>query len=103
MVDPAIHETLLNFQIVLNLTSRIPQIYSNYRSRATGQLSFTTFFLAFGGAAARVATTFVNVPWEKGKGTLLLQSCIATVLNAIIISQILMYRHAPKPQAKKVD
>ena len=91
MVPADIHRLLLSFQVVLNMSSRIPQIYLNYRHRSTGQLSFVTFFLAFAGGVARVMTTAVNVDWAKGKTFLLGQFSIGVFLNAIIIFQIIFY------------
>lgn len=87
-----IHQTLLSSQIVLNIGSRVPQIRSNFQNKSTGALSFLTFFLAFGGGVARVMTTALNVPWEKGKGIMLTQYTVAATLNLIIILQILFYK-----------
>ena len=68
--------------------------------KSTGQLAFLTYFLAFGGASARVFTVFMNVPWEKGKATMLLQFGLASFLNFIIIAQIFIYGRA-KPEKKQ--
>ena len=40
--------------------SRLPQIYTNFRNKSTGQLAFFTFFLGFAGSAARLATVLVE-------------------------------------------
>lgn len=98
MVDEKIHQSLLGFQILLSISSRVPQIYMNYRDRSTGQLAFLTYFLAFGGGAARLITTTLNVPWEKGKATILAQFGTAVFLNGLILSQIWIYREASKKQ-----
>ncbi|CUG93662.1 Hypothetical protein, putative [Bodo saltans] len=90
-VSTSVHKSLLSFQLVLLLSSRVPQIYMSYRNRSTGQLAFLTFFLAFGGGCARLLTVFLNVPWENGKGTLLVQFGAAVLLNGIILSQIFLY------------
>lgn len=89
----AVHESLLSAQILLNISSRVPQIMLNYRNKSTGQLSFVTCFLAFGGGVARILTTALNVPREKGKYVLLLQYSVAASLNSILIAQILYYRY----------
>ncbi|GET87139.1 hypothetical protein, conserved [Leishmania tarentolae] len=86
-----IHECVLSGQVFLNLLSRVPQIYANYRTRCPGQLSFLTFFLAFGGGVARTLTTSLNVSWDKGKAVLLVQFGVAATLNAVILAQILYY------------
>lgn len=91
-VPRGMHETLLSGQVLLNMSSRVPQIYANYQTRCQGQLSFLTFFLAFGGGLARVMTTALNVSWEKGKGVMLVQFGVAASLNAIILSQMLFYK-----------
>ncbi|KPA77308.1 hypothetical protein ABB37_07197 [Leptomonas pyrrhocoris] len=91
-VPRSVHETLLSGQVLLNMSSRLPQIYANYRTRCQGQLSFLTFFLAFGGGVARLMTTALNVSWEKGKGVMLVQFGVAASLNAIILAQMLYYK-----------
>merc|ERR1711916_385670 len=73
VIPVRVHEALLSVSTLIALSSRLPQIYTNYKRKSTGQLAFLTFFLAFGGSAARVLTVFLNVPWEKGKATMLLQ------------------------------
>jgi mannose-P-dolichol utilization defect 1 len=93
-VPRSVHETLLSGQVLLNMSSRVPQIYANYQNRCQGQLSFLTFFLAFGGGVARVMTTALNVSWEKGKGVMLVQFGVAASLNAIILAQMLYYKLA---------
>lgn len=98
-ISVSIHRMLLSCQILLNIGSRCPQILMNFRNKSTGQLSFLTFFLAFGGGSARVLTTLLNVPWEKGKAILLTQYVVAVSLNVIIICQILFYA----PRKSKVE
>ncbi|KAG5483356.1 hypothetical protein LSCM1_04903 [Leishmania martiniquensis] len=88
-VPRTIHEWALSGQVFLSMASRVPQIYANYRTRCCGQLSFLTFFLAFGGGVVRVMTTALNVSWEKGKAVMLVQYSVAATLNAVIVAQIL--------------
>lgn len=95
-VSIASHRKLLSSQIFLSFCSRVSQIIANYRAHSTGQLSFLTFFFAFGGGCARLLTTAANVPWGKGKGILLCQFSLSGVLNFIIILQILLYRGGKK-------
>ena len=104
MLPLVVHETLLAAQIFISLSSRVPQIYMAYKMKSTGQVAFMTYFLAFGGAGARVFTTAMNVAWDKGKATLLLQFGLAFLLNGIIIAQILVYsRPKPVKADKKAD
>ncbi|KAI5685173.1 PQ loop repeat, partial [Leishmania braziliensis] len=90
-VPRTIHECALNGQVFFNMFSRVPQIYTNYQTRCRGQLSFLTFFLAFGGGVVRIMTTALNVPWEKGKIVMMIQFSVAAALNAIILAQMLYY------------
>ncbi|CCW67872.1 unnamed protein product [Phytomonas sp. Hart1] len=98
-VSRGAHECLLSSLILLNVCSRVPQIFLNFKNKSTGQLSFLTFFLAFGGGVARMMTTMLNVPWEKGKFIILSQFSMAALLNFIVIFQILYY--AQKKRVKR--
>jgi mannose-P-dolichol utilization defect protein 1 len=92
-IPAVLHEALLSVQIVLGMCARVPQIYSNYKRKNTGELAFLTFFLAFGGCGARLLTTLINVPLEKGKLMLMLQFLIAGLLNFIVVAQITFYMY----------
>lgn len=94
LVAIEVHETLLKAQIAFSISSRLPQIYENYRLRSTGDLAFLTYFLAFGGSGARLLTTTIGVPWEKGKATMMAQFSMMTALNGIIVLQFWLYRGA---------
>ncbi|KAK7201650.1 PQ loop repeat [Novymonas esmeraldas] len=100
-VPRPIHTSLMSGQVLLNMSSRIPQIYENHRTRCRGQLSFLTFFIGFGGAVARTLTTALNVSWEQGKAVMLVQMGVAATLNAIILSQMLYYGAVDKAPAEK--
>jgi mannose-P-dolichol utilization defect protein 1 len=66
---------------------RAPQIYSNYRRKSTGALSFTSLFMSFGGGLARIFTTLQEAP-----STLVLSGLvIGVLLNLVLIIQILVY------------
>ena len=95
IVPAVLHQALLSVQIVITICSRVPQMYLNYRNKSTGKLSFTTFFLAFGGAGARVMTTWVKVPWESGKVVMMGQYIVAVALNCCILLQIWGYKKQP--------
>ena len=103
MVPLAVHSMLLNCQSLIGMASRLPQVYLNYKKKSTGQLSFATFFLAFGGGVARLLTTAVNVKAEQGRNTLLTQFGIAVFLNGVVLTQILMYTGLFKKGGKKDD
>lgn len=73
--------------IPLSVISRVPQIWSNFSNKTTGSLSFLTFFLNFGGAAARVFTTIKLVD----DPLVLAGFVLSAVLNGTIVLQILYY------------
>lgn len=43
------------------IASRLPQIWESFKNKSTGQLSFITWFLNFGGSVARIFTTIQEV------------------------------------------
>jgi mannose-P-dolichol utilization defect protein 1 len=92
IVPVHVHEMLLSVTTLISIASRLPQIYTNYKRKSTGQLAFLTFFLAFGGSAARMLTTFINVPADKGKAMILGQYAVATLLNLAVMAQMYLYR-----------
>jgi mannose-P-dolichol utilization defect protein 1 len=49
-------EHITQTNIIFLILSRIPQIYTNFISKSTGNLALATFFFAFGGSTARMAT-----------------------------------------------
>jgi mannose-P-dolichol utilization defect protein 1 len=83
---------LLSFIVIL---SRVPQIYTNFANKSTGQLAFFTFFLSFAGIVARLGTVLV----ETEDKMLLLQTLSSTALNGILVLQFLLYWNS----GKKVD
>ena len=95
LIPQELHEMMLSVTTLISISSRLPQIYTNYKRKSTGQLAFLTFFLAFGGGAARILTTFLNVPWEKGKAMIMLQFVVAASLNFAVIAQMWLYKKKP--------
>lgn len=84
---PEILYILASFPISLNMLARLPQIFLNFKTKATGQLAFLTFFLSFAGNCARVATTLATL---SDKATLA-GHVIAALLNGTIVAQILLF------------
>eukprot|EP00123_Amoebidium_parasiticum_P003442 comp14744_c0_seq1/m.11144 comp14744_c0_seq1/g.11144 ORF comp14744_c0_seq1/g.11144 comp14744_c0_seq1/m.11144 type:complete len:360 (-) comp14744_c0_seq1:700-1779(-) len=86
---------------VCYLSSRMPQIYKNFKRKSTGGLAFTMFLLAVCGNITYSLSIFLTstdtlfllkrMPWIVGSvGTL--------VFDFIIFSQFYMYRHStPHP------
>jgi mannose-P-dolichol utilization defect 1 len=101
MIPVQIHEALMGVQILFVAFSRGPQIVMNQANKKTGALSFTTFFLSFGGAGARAFTTLVSVPMEKGKLAMFANAMVSCSLNAVIVLQIFVY--GPNGKKAKLD
>jgi mannose-P-dolichol utilization defect protein 1 len=86
-----VHDYLLQFLQTLAvpffISSKIPQIVENYRNKSTGQLAVWTVANNLFGMAVRTFTTFMEV-----YDAVVLGGYVAsTVLNAIIMGQILAY------------
>nr|ACU14562.1 unknown [Glycine max] len=56
-IDPLLFEALYASQHAIFLFARIPQIWQNFSNKSTGELSFITSFMNFGGSMVRVFTT----------------------------------------------
>ncbi|KAF1882843.1 hypothetical protein Lal_00003024 [Lupinus albus] len=93
-IDTLLFEALYASQHAIFLFARIPQIWQNFSNKSTGELSFLTSFMNFGGSMVRVFTSIQ----ENAPKSVLLGSVIGIATNFTILSQILMYQ---KPQAGK--
>lgn len=73
---------------LLVIAARVPQIYSNFKSKATGQLSGITYGANALGALARVYTSL-----SAGEsGLAMVRSyALGAALNSVILAQILVY------------
>ena len=96
-LPPDILTVLAMAQIPLSVLSKIPQIISNYSTKSTGNLSFLTSLAYLLGSSARVFTSIQQVGDYLVISTFLLTS----VLNAILILQILYYNSSKQPDKKK--
>jgi mannose-P-dolichol utilization defect protein 1 len=87
IVNDQMIDWLFSLTIPIFILGRIPQIYSNFKNKSTGQLSLITIFMQVGGSAARVFTTLQEV------NDLLMLSgyLVALFLNGILLLQILWY------------
>ncbi|CAN8301294.1 unnamed protein product [Cochlearia groenlandica] len=93
-IDAFVFEALYASKHLIFLSARVPQIWKNSRSKSTGQLSFLTCLMNFGGTMARVFTSLqVNAPVSMLVGIF-----IALFTNGIIMSQILLYRRKSKEE-----
>ncbi|CAO3591389.1 unnamed protein product [Absidia cylindrospora] len=86
--------------IPLSLASKVPQIWTNFKNKSTGQLSVFTVMNYFLGSAARVFTTWT----ELDDPLMLLGTLLASGLNFLLVLQVFVYwgkSSAPASSAKK--
>jgi mannose-P-dolichol utilization defect protein 1 len=90
-------QALQGSSIVIFSFSKIPQIINNAKAKSTGQLAFLTFFLNFVGSAARIFTTLQ----ELSDWIVLTGAIFGTVLNGIIVLQILIYGNVDEKKKRE--
>jgi len=78
--------------IPLFTISKLPQIWANFQNKSVGQLSAITVFMLFGGAMARIFTTFTQVNDQ----IVLAGFVIGGILNGILMLQVIMYGSGTK-------
>ncbi|KAF8024604.1 hypothetical protein BT93_F1697 [Corymbia citriodora subsp. variegata] len=83
-VNPVLFEALYACQHAVFFCARVPQIWKNFTTKSTGQLSFLTAFMNFGGSVVVLGTLRT------------------VVTNGTILSQIIMYRKRREEREKKV-
>lgn len=86
-VPQVLMSSLYAATIPLSLASKVPQIYTNFSNKSTGQLSVFTVVNYFAGSAARVFTTMT----ELDDTLMLFGNVLATTFNAILVLQVIMY------------
>ncbi|KAI9473647.1 MAG: hypothetical protein EXX96DRAFT_596717 [Benjaminiella poitrasii] len=87
IVPSVLMSTLFATTIPLNLTAKIPQIYTNFKNKSTGQLSVFTVVNYLAGSAARVFTTMTEID----DPLMLFGSLLAATFNAILVLQVILY------------
>ena len=75
-MQPSYLNALYDFNNILLLASRVPQIFQNFSSKSTGQLSIVTYALNLAGASARIFTTLQ----QENAGTAMLRGAILSEL-----------------------
>lgn len=91
-LEPTLFETLYACQHGIFFAARLPQIYENFQTKSTGQLSFMTNFMSFAGCVVR---TFTSI--QENAPTSMLVGCLLGLLtNGVVCAQIAAY--APKPE-----
>ncbi|PRQ60849.1 putative mannose-P-dolichol utilization defect 1 protein [Rosa chinensis] len=96
-IDPVLFEALYASQHAIFLFAKIPQIWQNFSNKSTGELSFLTNCMNFGGSMG--TESFHQHPRTSPK-SVLLGSVLGVATNAILLSQILIYQK-PKSRAEK--
>lgn len=84
-------------QIPIGLASKIPQIRANYKNQSTGQLSVFAVLNYFVGTSARAFTTWT----ELDDPIMLGGNLLASVLNGVLVIQVIMYWENKKPLTKQ--
>ncbi|KFK27473.1 hypothetical protein AALP_AA8G388100 [Arabis alpina] len=97
-IDSLVFEALYASKHLVFLSARLPQIWKNFRSKSTGQLSFLTCLMNLGGSMARVFT----LVQENAPLSMLMGLFLAVSTNGIIMSQILLYRRSKGIEEKQV-
>lgn len=82
-----VYETLYNGQTALFNLGRLPQLWSNYKNKSTGQLSFLSSFLSAGGCVARLFTSLQ----EKAPTSMVIGSIWGLFSHGTLTLQILLY------------
>ncbi|KAL4202724.1 hypothetical protein AMTRI_Chr02g265060 [Amborella trichopoda] len=98
-INPVLFEGLYASQHAIFFFSKIPQIWKNYTNKSTGELSFLTSFMNFGGSVVRVFTSMQ----EGAPTSMILGSVKAALLNGTIMTQIIVYGRQNSKKEKKLD
>jgi mannose-P-dolichol utilization defect protein 1 len=91
MIPSWLMSILYAAQIPIGLASKVPQIRANYVNQSTGQLSVFAVLNYFIGTAARSFTTYA----ELDDPIMLGGNLLATVLNGILVVQLIIYYEKP--------
>jgi mannose-P-dolichol utilization defect protein 1 len=99
-IDPLIFEALYASQHAVFFCARVPQIWTNYKNKSTGELSLLTSLMNWAGSLVRVFTSIQ----EKAPISVVMGSVIGILTNGTILSQIMVYqKSAAKKDTKKMN
>ncbi|XP_021903456.1 mannose-P-dolichol utilization defect 1 protein homolog 2 [Carica papaya] len=98
-IDPLLFEALYASQHAIFFFARVPQIWKNFKNKSTGELSFLTCFMNFGGSMVRVFTSIQ----ENAPLTVTMGSALGVLTNGTILSQIIAYQKSSVQKEKKVE
>lgn len=87
LVPAVAMSSLFAATIPLNLAAKIPQIYTNFKNKSTGQLSVFTVVNYFVGSSIRVFTTMTEID----DPIMLFGGLLASSFNAILLLQVILY------------
>lgn len=88
--------TLESCMIPILLTGKLTQAWTNYCNSSTGQISATTAFLLLAGSLARIFTSIQ----ETGDFMMILTFCVSSLVNTIIVAQVIYYWNSQESQIK---
>ena len=74
--------------IILGLTGKLPQVSSNFRAKAVGELSFVTTLLNFIGSLVRIYTVFKQLAVDL---LMITTQSTSLLVNGTLVLQILYY------------
>ncbi|KAJ7549962.1 hypothetical protein O6H91_07G076200 [Diphasiastrum complanatum] len=96
-ITPSLFEALFAAQHAIFFFSRLPQILENSKNHSTGQLSFLTNFMSFGGGVVRLFTSIQ----EQAPVSMVVGSVLGVITNGIVVYQILAYDKSAELKRKK--
>lgn len=85
-----------DFNNVLNMGARLPQIYKNFRAQATGQLSLTTSAINTLGAVIRIFTSLT----DKAGAAMVRTYVLSLIMNSTLLAQILYFGPTGRTRSK---
>ncbi|XP_078446209.1 mannose-P-dolichol utilization defect 1 protein [Wolffia australiana] len=96
-IDPFLFEALYASQHAIFFGARVPQIWTNFKNKSTGELSFLTCLMNFAGSFARLFTGIQ----ESAPTSVVIGSVLGILTNGTILGQILIYDKPPVKKDKK--
>jgi len=86
--EPAYLRRVQDAATLLFAASRLVQVAANVRQGSTGTQAFLTLFMNFGGSAARIFTSLVEV---RDRPEVLISFLVSTALNGTLLAQYVYY------------
>jgi mannose-P-dolichol utilization defect protein 1 len=99
LVDEISPDLLIIIATLISMTSRIPQLLTNFSQKHTGVLSLVTQTLQCVGVSVRLFTVVVETGDKAQIGSYL----IALILNALLFAQVVIYWENTKTEMAKTN